>query len=68
MPLYDFECQHCGAQAKDRMFNINNVPQAIRCPNTECPPLSMTRLVGASTFVLRGDGWAKDGYASAKKE
>jgi putative FmdB family regulatory protein len=60
--LYDYKCDECG--------NIIEVYQKIDDPKFErlfcnkCDKdTSVTRVICCSTFLLKGDGWAKDGYS-----
>lgn len=57
---YEYKCQHCGAQF-DRQQRITDEadPKCLRCGHLEA-----VRLVsGTGSFVLKGSGWASDGYA-----
>lgn len=70
MITYEYECERC----KHRF----EVEQRITDPAlTECQELlgidgvtycrgPLKRLIGAPAFVLKGAGWAKDGYGSKK--
>jgi putative FmdB family regulatory protein len=63
MPMYTYSC-NCGCE-----FEIEQSIKAEKgadCP--ECGGRTVMRLIAPSTFVLRGDGWAKDGYAGSKKD
>lgn len=65
MPTYEYECE---------AGHLFEVEQSIKdAPLKECPmwhnPLEprmckkkCKRLISATSFVLKGDGWAKDGY------
>lgn len=71
MITYDYECPRCG-----RAFTAEQ--RITDAPLTECPlpALSSTAtstavfcggparrvISGSTTFVLKGKGWAKDGY------
>ncbi len=63
MPTYGYGCKVCGHE-----FEIE---QSIKDePHTECPKCRVytrNRLIIGSSFVLKGDGWAKDLYSKAKK-
>lgn len=62
MPLYEYACVGCGA-VWEELQRIVDAPIEV-CP--ACKGLEIKRLVGASSFVLKGDGWAADGYAPKK--
>ena len=64
---YEYECTKCG-----QVFEVEqaiNDPPLTKCPledvnQTCCVPCGgeVKRLVSAPPFVLKGKGWAKDGY------
>lgn len=58
--IYEYACSVCGST-----FELE---QSIKdAPLTECVKcnaLGVKRLVSGGTFVLRGDGWARDSYSS----
>lgn len=62
MPTYEYGCRVCG--------NEFEVVQSIKDePITECPRCRVCtdkRLIAGSSFILRGDGWAKDLYSKSK--
>lgn len=57
MPLYEFLCPKCN-KIVEIIKNIDDNRQEI-CP--ECREI-MAKLVSKSSFVLKGSGWARDGY------
>jgi putative FmdB family regulatory protein len=65
MPLYEYMCPECG--------NIQEIEHSIKddpvvtcdCRSTNRPRCK--RLVGLGNFVLKGSGWAKDGYGPSTK-
>lgn len=64
MPTYEYECNVCGHQLEAEQ-SIKDKPLE-ECP--KCRVLSLKRLISSNTnFVLKGDGWAGDGYSSTKK-
>ena len=63
MPLYSYYCKHC-----DIIYeNLRSIEQrdiklvCIKC-NERC-----NRIMDISSFQLKGDGWAKDGYGKKQK-
>lgn len=62
MALYDRRCAECA-----HVWEVDE-PMLVRedavepCP--ECGCRSSTRLLGSPPFVLRGSGWARDGYGN----
>lgn len=62
MPTYEYRCRCCGHEFE--------VQQSIKeeaiaeCPR--CRVCTNNRLISGGSFVLKGDGWAKDLYSSSK--
>ena len=58
MPVYDFKCSEC-----EYIFEIT---QKYLDPNPPCEKCgeSTIRIISQSSFILKGDGWYKDGYSS----
>lgn len=56
---YEYECSTCKHtwESEDR---ISSSPQT-KCP--KCGKETAKRLISATTFVLKGGGWASDGYS-----
>lgn len=63
MPIYEYECQACGHQfeATQRITDATLKD----CPACNKPELQ--RLISASSFLLKGGGWYKDGYGNTQK-
>jgi putative FmdB family regulatory protein len=63
MPIYAYRCQSCGADA-EYIQKFSDPPMTVceRCNGT------LERAVTAAAFHLKGGGWYKDGYASAKAD
>jgi putative FmdB family regulatory protein len=61
MPTYEYECRCCNHQFEAEQ-SIKDKPLT-DCP--KCKVNALKRLISSGTgFVLRGEGWYKDGYAS----
>lgn len=59
--IYDLKCKTCGKE-----WTVN---QTINDPNPDCECGGKTeKLISSSTFILKGKGWAKDGYAKGEKD
>ena len=60
MPSYAYLCPKCGHEfdARQRMTE----PPLTNCPSPECDGVPKRQIAGATTFVLLGKGWYKDGY------
>lgn len=53
MPIYEFECNHCGHRF-DRLQKLSDIDPSI-CPACDAPHLR--RMVSAPSFRLAGSGW-----------
>lgn len=63
MPLYDYKCSSCSAHLADVLQSIKDEPLR-DCPVCHTPTLE--RIIGSTSFVLQGSGWARDMYGSSK--
>lgn len=63
MPIYEYECKSCGGK-KEVTRGIKDQEVKPKCPNCfELGNPEMERVISSGTsFVLKGGGWAKDGY------
>ena len=61
MPIYEFECSHCGHRF-DRLQKLSDTDPSI-CPACDAPHLR--RMVSAPSFRLAGSGWYETDF---KKE
>ena len=64
MPLYCYECRECGNFIDDVEQSIRDEPLR-RCPKCEADTLE--RVIGQTSFVLRGGGWANHGYSTTNR-
>jgi putative FmdB family regulatory protein len=62
MPLYEYQCQACGHHLEAQQ-KLAEAPLKT-CP--ECHQDELQKLISATAFTLKGGGWYKDLYASAK--
>ncbi len=65
MPLYEYQCRSCGHRV-DRLQSHDDPPPVCSTCDEKMPDETpfMDRLISRSSFVLKGSGWAKDGYRS----
>jgi predicted nucleic acid-binding Zn ribbon protein len=74
MPIYTYECQDCGFPTECREIYGKETVKFMQCKNcSEDYPKGKTyskfkRVISKSSFILRGEGWAKDMYNKCKKE
>jgi len=57
MPIFDYECQKCGHAFEQVVYKVND---RIACP--KCHSICIYKMISKTNFVLKGSGWAKDGY------
>ena len=57
--IYEFECEECKNESEIERSMKDESP--VQCPI--CKSWQMKQLISRTTFVLSGDGWARDGYA-----
>ena len=56
MPVYEYKCEECGKRI-EKLSRFNEPPPT-------CCEDKMKKLVSRTSFTLKGDGWAKDGYSN----
>jgi len=64
MPIYEYQCKTCGhrCEALQKMSD-----DAIKdCP--ECGKPSLAKLISASGFRLKGEGWYETDFKKGKKK
>jgi putative FmdB family regulatory protein len=60
MPLFEYRCEACGHEFESLVRSSQrDMPQACR----KCEHPVTHRIISSGSFVLKGGGWAKDGYA-----
>ena len=59
MPTYEYKCRKCGHEWELQQ-KISSEP-AKMCP--KCDSMEAKRLISKPSFVLKGPGWADDGYS-----
>jgi len=64
MPIYEHKCKKCRA-VFEVMIPFSEANKPVAC--IECGAAKTVRLISATSFSLKGDGWAKDGYGGAKQ-
>jgi len=52
MPIYEYRCDKCGLE-KEFLQKVSD-PKVVDCP---CGESTMTRLISAAGFQLKGSGW-----------
>lgn len=59
-PIYEYECPQCG-KILEEFRSLSERDTELLCD--DCMK-KLYRVVSRSSFLLKGDGWAKDGYSS----
>ena len=62
MPIYEYQCDHCGHQL-EVIQKISDQP-LVTC--TACGQDALKKLVSASRFVLKGQGWYETDFKHSK--
>ena len=62
MPIYEYECQACG-HTFEEWQKMSDKPIRV-CP--KCKKRKVEKLISQTSFHLKGGGWYKDLYSSAK--
>lgn len=62
MPIYEYECQACG-HTFEEWQKMSDKPIRV-CP--KCKARKVEKLISQTSFHLKGGGWYKDLYSSAK--
>lgn len=63
MPIYEYRCGSCG-QEKEFLQKISDAPIAV-CP--ACGQSTMTKLISAAGFQLKGSGWYATDFKGGSK-
>ena len=64
MPIYDYKCSNCG-QELEIIQKFSDKPK-ILCPN--CGEESLTKLISAPSFRLKGGGWYETDFKTGQKK
>ena len=64
MPIYEYKCEHCGHEF-EALQKMSSDPLT-QCP--ECKEPKLKKLVSASRFVLKGQGWYETDFKQKKTQ
>jgi putative FmdB family regulatory protein len=70
MPIYKYTCKNKDCQTIFEEFYTSFKKVEEEEPNVRCPKCDSTekiKEVSLSSFQLKGDGWANQGYAKTKR-
>jgi len=63
--LYEYRCRSCGNIIEANHSISINPKRMLYCPRCE-RMRSVKRIISKTSFVLKGDAWARDGYTKEK--
>jgi len=58
MPIYEYRCEACSHQFERLVRATSSKAQ---CP--KCEGMKLSKLISLGGFILKGEGWFKDGYS-----
>ncbi|MBT61206.1 MAG: transcriptional regulator [Euryarchaeota archaeon] len=61
MPIYQHRCKKC-LHRFEKLIPMSQANIIQTCP--KCLSNATIRVISKTSFMLKGSGWAKDGYAS----
>ena len=64
MPIYEYECEAC-AHTFEAFQKMVDAPLK-ECP--ECKKAALKKLISASAFRLKGDGWYETDFKTGSKK
>lgn len=65
MARYDFRCPKCG-EVVELERSSSDESEVLCCAEGCDGQVTMVRLIAAPAFILKGGGWAADGYSKGK--
>ena len=65
MPLFDFKCEKCGA-VKELIRGLGKAGEVFFEVCDACGGV-MHKTISSGNFILKGKGWAKDGYSGSSE-
>jgi putative FmdB family regulatory protein len=63
MPIYEYRCSSCGAE-HEALQKLSDAPLSV-CPS--CHKSTLTKLVSAAGFQLKGSGWYATDFRNGSK-
>jgi putative FmdB family regulatory protein len=61
MPIYEYRCPKCGTEF-ERLLKHSERDNPQPCP--KCDEKQTEKQISRTSFMLKGGGWADDGYSS----
>ena len=63
MPVYEYRCSECSFEDSLLQKLSDDAPVCCNCTSNK----KMKKLISSSSFLLKGSGWARDGYGLGGK-
>jgi putative FmdB family regulatory protein len=63
MPIKEYCCNDC----KTTIERLEKINEKVTVPKCEKCGKSMTRIISKSSFILKGNCWAKDNYSTSNQ-
>lgn len=63
MPVYEYRCSECSFEVTLLQKMSDDAPTCCNCSSNK----EMKKLMSSTSFLLKGSGWAKDGYGLGGK-
>ena len=60
MPIYTYKCKKCGNEMEKIHTTIPKNDKIVICSNCK---YIMKKQISSTNFILKGGGWANDGYS-----
>ena len=62
MPIYEYRCPKCKAEVERLQRMSEAPPRCEACYEKHTEHIQMERKVSKGSFILKGGGWADEGY------
>ena len=62
-PIYNYECKKCGNKEEIFYTSYKKCDKIVICK--KCKYI-MKKVISNTSFILKGGGWANDGYSNKK--
>ena len=62
MPIYEYRCPTCEAEVECFQKISDPPPKCAACEKGRGVEVEMKKLISRGSFILKGGGWADEGY------
>lgn len=63
MPTYVYECPECKTPTEIQTYLEERDETVVTCEHKDGKIYRKVRVIAPTSFILKGRGWAKDGYS-----